>query len=256
MSLRLLDARDLRSDGLHGVSISLAAGEPCFLLGPPGSGKSELLRTLAGVLVPDQGHVRLGGEDLDGLEVDRVARQVGFAASESLLHAPLRLRAALLHAAQLRSGGSAPLAQVEQAVGRALARVGLSERGSVRIRRLSAAERVRARLALELLTEPKVLLIDAPPALSPALEGEVRELALQEAAAGRAVLAVVTSTAGLELGDRVAVLSAGHLVWDGALRDALTHYDLSAAEELLAALRKGEPREWAQRYRASSWQRI
>ncbi|HBP21579.1 MAG TPA: hypothetical protein DEA08_27805 [Planctomycetes bacterium] len=256
MSLRLLDARDLQGDGLHGVSISLAAGELCLLLGPPKSGKSALLRQLAGVVVPAQGRVRLEGEDLDGLEVDRVARQVGFAVVEPLLHPPLRLRSALLHAAHLRSGGSAPQARVQQAVERALDRVGLRERGGTRVRGLSPPEALRARLALELLTEPKVLLVDAPPALSPALQSEALELGRAEAAAGRAVLAAVTSSAGLLAEDRIAVLADGHLVWDGPLGNALTHFDLSAPDQLLPALRKDEPREWAQRYRASSWQRF
>lgn len=251
----LLEARDLTSDGLHGVSLSLKGGEACFLLGPPASGKSQLLRLLAGVRVPSEGRVRLAGADLEGLEVDRVARQVGFAADAPLLHGALRLRSALSHGASLRAGGSAAPARVELAVQRALESVGLSERAKTRIRRLTSAERLRARVALELLTEPKVLLIDAPAGASPAEEELVRELADREARAGRAVLGVGKEGAALKPGDRVVVLLSGYRVWDGALADALTHFDLDGPDQLLRALAKGEPRELAQRYRASSWQR-
>jgi branched-chain amino acid transport system ATP-binding protein len=73
----MLVVRDLvRSFGslraVDGVSFELAPGRITGLIGPNGAGKSTLFNTIAGVLAPDQGEIRLEGEPIDGLAPDRL----------------------------------------------------------------------------------------------------------------------------------------------------------------------------------------
>ena len=59
---------------LKGLSLRIARGETVGLIGPSGSGKSTLLMVLAGLERPDSGLIRVAGENLSGLNEDRLAR--------------------------------------------------------------------------------------------------------------------------------------------------------------------------------------
>ena len=79
-SIQLLTVTGLRAgyggaDALAGVDFSLPAGGCLALLGPNGAGKSTVARTLAGVLRPTSGEVRLAGEDITGLPTHAIARR-------------------------------------------------------------------------------------------------------------------------------------------------------------------------------------
>src|ERR1700734_2493708 len=72
----IIEARDLslsfgETPALRGASLCVRRGEIVAVMGPSGSGKSTLLHCLAGILVPDQGEVRYGGQRLDTLSDDR-----------------------------------------------------------------------------------------------------------------------------------------------------------------------------------------
>ena len=75
----LLELRDIRAgyDGitaLHGVSLSVAAGQVVALLGPNGAGKSTLLKVAAGVHPPTAGHLLLGGRNMTGANPQTLAK--------------------------------------------------------------------------------------------------------------------------------------------------------------------------------------
>jgi putative ABC transport system ATP-binding protein len=74
--VNLVEARDLHlsfgsTPALRGASLGVRQGEIVAVMGPSGSGKSTLLHCLAGILVPEQGEVRFGGQRLDTLSNDR-----------------------------------------------------------------------------------------------------------------------------------------------------------------------------------------
>ena len=144
---------------LRGADLQLTRGTVHWLGGPNGAGKTTLLRVAAGVLAVQAGDVRL-----DGLHParDRRAylRRLGYlSAGDRGLYARLRVRQQLqLQAAIALVAPSRRAAVVEAA----LVRFDLSELADSRADRLSMGQRQRVRLAVALLHDPDVALLDEP----------------------------------------------------------------------------------------------
>jgi len=146
---------------LDGVSLALAAGEPCAIVGASGSGKSTLLGLLAGLDLPTAGRVRLDGHDLGALDEDGRARlragRVGFVfQSFQLLPGLTALENVML-----------PLELAEDATPAAharsvLARVGLARRVEHYPNQLSGGEQQRVAIARAFAAHPRILFADEP----------------------------------------------------------------------------------------------
>jgi iron complex transport system ATP-binding protein len=147
------------------VSFSVQKGEWLSIVGPNGSGKSTVLRLLSRVLIPQAGRVYLDGRDLHTqLTPQQVARQLALLPQQPRIPAGLTVR-------QLVSLGRSPhqpwwawqLTRADwQRVEWALEQTGLGSLALRRVETLSGGERQRAFLALALVQEPQVLLLDEP----------------------------------------------------------------------------------------------
>ena len=166
----VLQARDLvvargSREILRRVEVDLAAGEAVALVGPNAVGKSTLVRTLAGLLAPRAGEVRLLGRPLGEWSREAVARVLALVTSldEGPDTFTVRDRVALgryPHCGPFRSLSGAD----EEAVLRALRLTEIEHLARRRLGTLSAGERQLATLACGLAQEPKVLLLDEPAA--------------------------------------------------------------------------------------------
>jgi putative ABC transport system ATP-binding protein len=174
---------------------ALNAGASIAIRGPSGCGKSTLLALLSGELAPTEGEVRVLGNPPGRTEADRrrirgahigqVFQTFELVASLSVLQnvlLPLRLHDNLL--------------LDNTAIARArslLARVGLADKESRPIDRLSHGERQRVAIARALVSSPAVVLADEPTGnLDPRLKREIATLLLTECATARAALIVAT----------------------------------------------------------------
>lgn len=193
----VMDLRDLEV-GHGGVvaarvgDLRLFAGEAVLLLGPSGSGKSTLLMTLAGLIAPISGEVRLEGERFDSLparERDRRrGRRMGLVFQD--IHGVpglsvidnLLLGAFSVGASQDRVGAMV-----------LLDRVGLSALASRRFETLSRGEAQRVAIARALLLRPAVILADEPTAsLDDANADRIADLFVTAAKETGAALIVAT----------------------------------------------------------------
>ena len=209
------DRVTLHADGgrvlLDGVSLTVWRGRVTVIVGPSGSGKSTLLRVGNRLEVPEEGTVRLDGDDLGDLDVRRVRRRVGMIFQE-----PVCFPGSV--ADNLRVGS--PDAS-ESELRDVLERVGLDTAMMERVAdELSGGEAQRMCIARALLTDPEVLLMDEPTsALDPERRTTIERLARGFAGRG---LAVVWVTHDLDqarrLGDEVRVLLSGRIV-DGPEAD-------------------------------------
>ncbi|WP_280153139.1 ABC transporter ATP-binding protein [Piscinibacter sp. XHJ-5] len=140
------------------VALQVRTGRICGFLGPNGSGKTTTIRMLCGLLTPDGGHGTCLGLDIvkQGYEI---RRQVGYMTQKFGLYDDLSIRQNLDFVARLFE-----LPQRDQAVDRALERLGLVERQHQLAGALSGGWKQRLALAACLIHEPRLLLLDEPTA--------------------------------------------------------------------------------------------
>jgi len=210
------------------LAFALHAGEVTALFGASGSGKTTVLRCLAGLYRPRSGHVRCGGEtwfDSDaGLWLPPHRRRVGLVFQDYALFPHMTAVANV--AAAL---GHLPRAQRAARARELLALVHLEDFAARRPAELSGGQRQRVAVARALARDPVVLLLDEP---FSALDRAVRVALYAEIEALRARLAcpIVLVTHDFEevarLADRVLVLEAGRIVAEGDVGAVSARADL------------------------------
>jgi ABC-2 type transport system ATP-binding protein len=203
-----LERRYGEFQAVRGISFEVHAGEVFALLGVNGAGKTSALEVLEGLAAPSGGGVRILGHDP---RRDRAAvrRHLGVLLQHSGLPGDLTVRETVQTWARTLTD--------PRPVGEALGQVDLTGRGDVRVRSLSGGERRRLDLALALLGQPRVVVLDEPttgldPESRRTVWGIVRNLVDGGAA-------VILTTHHLEeaeeLADRIAILQAGLVVLSG-----------------------------------------
>lgn len=153
------------SDVLHGVDVALEPGRALALVGPNGTGKSTLVRMLAGILPARTGTVELLNRPLARWRRREIARRVALVPQLVEFAFPLSVAEVVEQGRAPHIGPWRPPAHSDhEAVERALLRVGLADRRNTSVQRLSGGERQLVLLARALATEPAVLLLDEPAA--------------------------------------------------------------------------------------------
>ncbi|WP_238934501.1 ABC transporter ATP-binding protein [Maricaulis parjimensis] len=148
---------------LDGVSLDIAPGDYVAIMGASGSGKSTLMNLMGALDRPTSGSLRIAGEELAGLDADRLAafrnRTIGFVFQQFNL---LPRTSALENAAlPLVYAGVAPAERRQRALAR-LEQVGLGERTDHHPSQLSGGQQQRVAIARALVNDPKILLADEP----------------------------------------------------------------------------------------------
>jgi ABC-2 type transport system ATP-binding protein len=205
------------------LSFDVEAGRVTGFLGPNGAGKTTTLRALLGLVRPSSGSATFAGQRYD--ELDRPASRVGAVLEDASFHPG---RSGRNHLRALAATGGHPAGRVDEV----LAVVGLADAGGRRVKGYSLGMRQRLAIAVALLGDPSVLILDEPPnGLDPPGIGWVRGFLREQADRGRAVL--VSSHVLAEVAqsvDDVVVIAGGELRAAGALDDVLGGGDGPATE--------------------------
>ncbi|MFB2585491.1 ABC transporter ATP-binding protein [Herbiconiux liukaitaii] len=216
---------------LHGVSLTVAAGETVGLIGETGSGKTTLARTVLGLTRVGAGEVRFEGRRISGLrpaalrEFRRSGRlQYVFQDPLQSLDPDLTVQESVVEGLRIRGGHDA--GQLSDAARAALAAVGLPGELLTRLPgALSGGQRQRVAIARALALSPSLLLLDEPvSALDAANRIHVLEL-LQRIGREQGIAQVfishdLGSVAGVA--DRIAVLYRGDVVEVGETREVIS----------------------------------
>jgi len=194
---------------LEDITFDVAEGETLVLLGASGSGKTTILRIIAGLEHPEAGRIILHGRDVT--ELPARERGVGVIFQAYALFPKMNVEKNISYGLRLRRR---PRKEIREAVNRLLSLVQLEEHRKKYPSQLSGGQQQRVAIARTLAYKPKVLLFDEP---FGALDTQTRVHLRREI---RALLKKVRVPAifithdqeeALELGDRVAVINVGHI---------------------------------------------
>jgi ABC-2 type transport system ATP-binding protein len=217
------------------VDLTVRTGDVYGYLGPNGAGKTTSLRMLLGLIRPDEGTAKLFGRDplVEGARaLDGVA---GFV--EAPRFYPYLSGRKNLELVAALDGGDAP-----ERIEDALNTVDLAKRGHDKVKGYSHGMKQRLGIAGALLRDPKLLLLDEPTTgLDPAGMRDMRVLVHRLAEDGLTVLLSSHLMDEVEdLCDRVAIVSRGRVVYEGALDELIAstagRYDLRTTDDEAAAV--------------------
>ncbi|WP_420810446.1 methionine ABC transporter ATP-binding protein [Corticimicrobacter populi] len=222
---------------LAGVSLQVRKGEVFGIIGRSGAGKSTLIRMINLLERPDAGSVRIGDEDITGLQgaaLRQLRQRIGMVFQHfNLLDSrtvfenvrfPLRL-------------AGVSRREAEQRVAEVLALVGLEGQQHKYPRQLSGGQRQRVGIARALANRPEVLLCDeATSALDPETTQAILKLLME--INQQLGLTIVLITHGMDvirrICDRVAVIEGGRIVEEGPVVDVFLHPRHEVTQALLA----------------------
>ena len=185
---------------LRDVSFETRSGELLAVIGPNGAGKTTLLSILAGLLEPTAG------------SVSRTPREIGWVPQQTAVYGKLTVRENLELFARLEK-----VSDPAAAVARMLEQTGLADRADTELSQLSGGNRQRVNIAVGLLADPPVLLLDEPSAsLDPRQRERLWDWVEGLARAGTSVLFSTHNVGEAERwADRVLVLADGEVVFTG-----------------------------------------
>ncbi|TAN21282.1 MAG: ABC transporter ATP-binding protein [Acidobacteria bacterium] len=199
--------------GINHVNLALPPGITS-LVGPNGAGKSTLMNLLSGLIQPTRGHIEVLG--VTNEDPERLFRLVGY--SSQFDSFPRGMSAWQLLTSFLRLAGETT--SVDRLATAALDRVGLLASARQKLASLSKGNRQRARLALALVLEPPVMVLDEPlNGLDPLARAEAIALFQSWAVAGKYVILSSHVLHEVDaISDQVVMLSNGYVVAEGAIQ--------------------------------------
>ena len=207
--MTLLEARSVSKSfgervALKSVSMAAEPGEIVAIIGPNGAGKTTLLSIVAGIQPPDEG------------EISRPAGEVGWVPQQAAVYGKLTVAENLRLFARLEKRDD-----VEGVVAEMLEQINLRDRAGDQVATLSGGNRQRVNIAVGLLAEPDVLLLDEPSAsLDPRQRERLWQFLRGRAERGTAIIFSTHNVAEAERNaNRVIVLADGELIYSGTARE-------------------------------------
>jgi ABC-type multidrug transport system ATPase subunit len=225
---------------LNGVSAKYPTPHFGAIIGPSGCGKTTFLKLIAGIAPgEEEGQISWKGRNLE--DEDFSPSEIGYVPQFSIAHEELTVRECVTFAMRLRSTEYS-----SEDIDRILAEVGMQEFEGHRVGVLSGGQRRRLALAIELTSQPEILLCDeVTSGLDPQSEDEiVKLLHAISRQSQRLVLSVTHSLTHLELYDSVTVFYEGYIVYQGKPEFLAHYFRVDSPDEVYKQLELREPEEW------------
>lgn len=230
------------------VNFSVSPGELVAIVGGSGAGKSTILNCMCGYLKPTQGTVLINGLDLFQ-NFDSLKKIIGYVPQSDIVYDNLTLYDMLSYTAKLRFPRDSSRKEQEDAINQAIDMVELQEKRNSFIRSLSGGQRKRASIAVELVSDPNLLLLDEPASgLDPGTERNLMLSLRGMADHGKTVVLVTHSTLQLKMCDKIAFMgSGGYLCFFGTYDEALAFFKVTDIIDVYALLNE-HAKQWSAKF--------
>jgi polar amino acid transport system ATP-binding protein len=227
---------------VDGVSLGVAKGEVCAVIGPSGSGKSTLLRTFNHLQAPTSGQILIDGTPTfrsgkpTAAELMKLRRKVGMCFQSFNLF-PHLTAAENIMLAQTKALGRSKDAARERAL-QLLDRVGLASKADAKPSKCSGGQQQRIAIARALALDPEIMLFDEPTsALDPELGAEVLAVMRELAQTGMTMLVVTHEMHFAEdVADHLVFMADGVIVEQGKPSDVLRNPQHQRTQKFLKAV--------------------
>jgi ABC-type branched-subunit amino acid transport system ATPase component len=226
---------------LREISVKYPTSHFGAIIGPSGCGKTTFLKLIAGIAPGDEeGGFFWKGRNLE--EEDFSPAEIGYVPQFSIAHEELTVTECVDFAMRLRCRES-----TQSDVERILEEVGLQDSAPNRVGVLSGGQRRRLALAIELTSQPEILLCDeVTSGLDPQSEDDIVKLLHGLSRKNqRLVLSVTHSLSHIELYDSVTVFYRGHIVFFGKPEFLAHYFRVDSPDEVYRRLELREPEDWA-----------
>jgi len=204
---------------LDGLDLTVPRGENMVVIGGSGTGKSVLLKCVVGLMRPDEGEIRIDGEDITRMaeeELVRVRRRFGMLFQASALFDSMDVGDNVGFA--LRRLRKYPEERIREVVEEKLSMVGLREIQRLMPAELSGGMKKRVGLARAIASEPDILLYDEPTTgLDPIMADVINDLivSLRERLGVTSITITHDMASAYKIADRMAMLYKGRIVETG-----------------------------------------
>lgn len=206
-----------RQTALNSVSFEVQKGEIIGLLGPNGAGKSTLMKSMVGLISPNEGDVIIDEVSVQNHPLT-TKQKIGYLAENNPLYTEMYVKEYLEFVAQIRH-------LKKKAVDDVIEKVGLTPESNKKIKALSKGYKQRVGLAQAIIHQPEILILDEPTnGLDPNQIIEIREV-IKEVGKNRTVLLSTHIMQEVEaLCSRVILLNKGNKIFDQSITEFKGEY--------------------------------
>ena len=240
------------------VSFSVKAGDFVAIVGGSGAGKSTILDCINGLRPATRGRIFYDTNDYYD-NINSYKGVIGYVPQKDVMHDDLSVEEGLYYTALIRMRTDLKREEVRARVRDAIADVKLTGKEKLRISSLSGGQRKRVSIAMEMLSDPKVIFLDEPTSgLSPDLDLEMMELLKELASKGRTIVVITHTMENLDKCDRIAFLGrGGRLCYYGPHEGIFRYFNRKSYSRIFAALTEEETcRRFEKKYRSTEAYRV
>lgn len=215
---------------LDGMDLEVFLGENVVVLGRSGSGKSVLIKIIAGLLKPDSGVVKVLGKEIGtmkGKELQALRMKIGFSFQSSALYDSMTVRENL-EFPLVRNRPELTRKQVNESIQQVLDEVGLLQTMEQMPAELSGGQKKRIAIARMLVLNPEIILYDEPTGgLDPITSVEINSLInkVQKQYNASSIIITHDLSCAKSTGDRIVMLNDGKALKQGSFQDVFQTED-------------------------------